>query len=74
MGISKEKKALGYAVQDVKGDKLTQASSSNLSSAVCIPMYEICKVFAELGIPDNVNLPSTSVITPTVVPLKKQLM
>ena len=34
MGISKEKKALGYAVQDVKGDKLTQASSSNLSSAL----------------------------------------
>ncbi|MCP3894360.1 MAG: SusC/RagA family TonB-linked outer membrane protein [Bacteroides sp.] len=34
MGISKEKKALGYAVQDVKGDKLTQASSTNLASAL----------------------------------------
>ena len=34
MGISKEKKALGYAVQDVKGDKLTQASNSSLSSAL----------------------------------------
>ena len=34
MGISKEKKALGYAVQDVKGDKLTQAANSNLSSAL----------------------------------------
>ncbi|MEG1564000.1 MAG: SusC/RagA family TonB-linked outer membrane protein [Bacteroides sp.] len=34
MGISKEKKALGYAVQDVKGDKLTQASNSNLASAL----------------------------------------
>ena len=27
MGISKEKKALGYAVQDVKGEKLTQAAT-----------------------------------------------
>ena len=34
LGISKEKKALGYAVQDVKGDQLTQASSTNLSSAL----------------------------------------
>lgn len=34
MGISKAKKALGYAVQDVKGDKLTQAGNSNLSSAL----------------------------------------
>ena len=34
MGISKAKKALGYAVQDVKGDKLTQAANSNLSSAL----------------------------------------
>ena len=34
MGISKEKKALAYAVQDVKGDKLTQAASTSLSSAL----------------------------------------
>ena len=34
MGISKEKKALGYAVQDVKGDKLTQAANSNLAGAL----------------------------------------
>lgn len=34
MGISKAKKALGYAVQDVKGEKLTQAANSNLSSAL----------------------------------------
>ncbi len=34
MGISKAKKALGYAVQDVKGDKLVQAANSNLSSAL----------------------------------------
>lgn len=34
MGISKEKKALGYAVQDVKGDELTQAASTNLASAL----------------------------------------
>jgi TonB-linked outer membrane protein, SusC/RagA family len=34
MGISREKKALGYAVQDVKGDQLTQAASSSLSSAL----------------------------------------
>lgn len=34
MGISKEKKALGYAVQDVKGDKLTQAANSSLSGAL----------------------------------------
>ena len=34
MGISREKKALGYSVQDIKGDKLTQAANSNLSSAL----------------------------------------
>lgn len=34
MGISKEKKALGYAVQDVKGEKLTQAANSNLAGAL----------------------------------------
>lgn len=34
MGISREKKALGYAVQDLKADKLTQASNSNLAGAL----------------------------------------
>lgn len=34
MGISREKKALGYAVQDVKSDQLTQAASTSLSSAL----------------------------------------
>ena len=34
MGISREKKALGYAVQDVKGDKLIQAGNSNLAGAL----------------------------------------
>lgn len=34
MGISKEKKALGYAVQDVKSEQLTQAASTNLASAL----------------------------------------
>lgn len=34
MGISKEKKALGYAVQDVKSEELTQAASTNLASAL----------------------------------------
>ena len=34
MGISREKKALGYAVQDVKSDELTQAASTNLANAL----------------------------------------
>ena len=34
MGISREKKALGYAVQDVKSDQLTQAANSNLAGAL----------------------------------------
>ena len=34
MGISREKKALGYAVQDVKSEDLTQAASASLSSAL----------------------------------------
>lgn len=34
MGISKEKKALGYAVQDVKSDELTKAASTNLAGAL----------------------------------------
>lgn len=29
MGISREKKALGYAVQDVNGEELTQAANTN---------------------------------------------
>lgn len=34
MGISKEKKALGYAVQDVNAEQLTQASNTNLAGAL----------------------------------------
>lgn len=34
MGISKEKKALGYAVQDVKSEELTQAANTSLASAM----------------------------------------
>ena len=34
MGISREKKALGYAVQDLKADELSHASSASLSSAL----------------------------------------
>ena len=34
MGISKEKRALSYATQEVKADKLTQASNSNLATAL----------------------------------------
>ena len=34
MGISRDKKALGYAVQDVKAEKLTQAANSNLAGAL----------------------------------------
>jgi TonB-linked SusC/RagA family outer membrane protein len=34
LGISKEKKALGYAVQDVKADELTRAANTSLSGAI----------------------------------------
>lgn len=34
MGISKEKKALGYAVQNVKSDELTQGANTNLAGAL----------------------------------------
>ena len=34
LGISREKKSLGYAVQDVKSDKLTQASQQNVANAL----------------------------------------
>jgi len=34
LGIKKEKKALGYSVQDVSGDALTTTSNSNVSSAL----------------------------------------
>lgn len=34
LGISREKKSLGYAVQDVKAEELTQAASSDLSTAL----------------------------------------
>jgi len=34
LGITREKKALGYSVQDVKGDELTQSRSSNVLSTM----------------------------------------
>ncbi len=34
MGISREKKALGYAVQDIKSDELVQAAAASFSSAL----------------------------------------
>ena len=34
MGISREKKALGYAVQDVKADELTRAANTDLAGAL----------------------------------------
>lgn len=34
LGISKEKKALGYAVQDVKGDALTKGANTSLAGAL----------------------------------------
>jgi len=34
MGISREKKALGYAVQDLKSEELSHAASASLSSAL----------------------------------------
>lgn len=34
MGIKKEKRALGYATQEVKADKLTQGGNSNLATAI----------------------------------------
>lgn len=34
LGISKEKKALAYAVQDVKSDELTKGANTNLASAL----------------------------------------
>lgn len=34
MGISKEKKALGYAVQDVKSEELTRAANTSLAGAM----------------------------------------
>lgn len=34
MGISREKKALGYAVQDLKSEDISQAASASLSSAL----------------------------------------
>ena len=34
LGISREKKSLGYAVQDVKADKLNQTSQQNVANAL----------------------------------------
>ena len=34
LGIKREKKALGYAVQDVKGDEITKASNGNVVGAL----------------------------------------
>ena len=39
MGISKEKKALGYAVQDVKADELTKGANTSLSGALQVGFW-----------------------------------
>ncbi len=54
MGISREKKALGYAVQDVKSDALTRAANTDLAGALqgkvsvlTSPHHQVCRVLLQ---------------------------
>lgn len=54
MGISREKKALGYAVQDVKSDALTRAANTDLAEpykekyqVLTSPHHQVCRVLLQ---------------------------
>jgi len=62
MGISREKKALGYALQEVKSDEITKAGEQNLASSLSgkIAGVQITQQGGQIGASSNIVIRGNS--------------
>ena len=71
LGIRREKKALGYAVQDVKGDELTEANPDNVVSALSgrVAGAQIVTSSGQLGSSSTIKIRGNKTFTGSNQPL-----
>lgn len=71
LGISREKKALGYAVQDVKGDELQKVRTSNVVSALTgrVAGVQIKAASGQMGGGAKINVRGNTSLTGSNQPL-----
>ena len=71
LGISREKKALGYAVQDVKGDELQKVRTSNVVSALSgrVAGVQISAASGQMGGGAKINVRGNTSLTGNNQPL-----
>ena len=62
MGISREKKALGYALQEVKSDQITQAATMNVANALSgkVAGVQITSQGGQIGASQNIVIRGNS--------------
>ena len=71
LGIKREKKALGYSVQSIKGDAMTEARESNLTNAISgkIAGVQVTGTSGSVGASSRIVLRGNSSITGNNEPL-----
>lgn len=71
LGISRQKKALGYAVQDVKGDELAKVRSTNVVSALTgrVSGVQISTATGQMGGGAKINIRGNTSLTSNNQPL-----
>jgi len=71
LGISRAKKALGYAVQDVQGDELSKAKNQNVVSALSgrVSGIQITTATGQMGGGAKINIRGNSSLTKSNQPL-----
>ena len=71
LGIRREKKALGYSVQDVKGDELTEANPDNVVSALSgrVAGAQIVTSSGQLGSSSTIKIRGNKTFTGSNQPL-----
>ena len=71
LGISREKKALGYAVQDVKGDDLTKVRTQNVVSTLSgrVAGVQISTATGQMGGGAKINIRGNTSLTKNNQPL-----
>lgn len=71
LGISREKKALGYAVQDVKGDELQKVRTSNVVSALSgrVAGVQVAASSGQMGGGAKINVRGNTSLTGNNQPL-----
>jgi TonB-linked SusC/RagA family outer membrane protein len=71
LGISREKKALGYAVQDVKGDELAKVRTQNIVSTLSgrIAGVQITSSSGQIGGGSKINIRGNTSLTKNNQPL-----